>query len=164
MSWATWARGILINFKFHAVYKLYPITVQGSVTTNLGSQNWCWTESNKIALFSACINFYISLTKNTGLELHSWRLGRRLPLCAHHCISIEHIYNFLIGCALPRRKCLGALALSKLKHTWLKIEFLYLLFFEPHFCKKTITWCEKCMHIAQGNTQATLPWSWLLLV
>ena len=26
---------------------------------------------------------------------------------------------FLIGCSLPRRKCLGALALSKMKHTGL---------------------------------------------
>ena len=32
------------------------------------------------------------------------------------------IYNFLIGCPLPIRKCLGALALSKTKHTGLRVQ------------------------------------------
>ena len=43
-----------------------------------------------------------------------------------HCLgALEmltvQVYNFLIviGCPLPRRKCLGALSLSKLKHTGL---------------------------------------------
>ena len=36
-----------------------------------------------------------------------------------HCLGalelIQYIYNFLIGLPLPRRKCLGAFALSKRK-------------------------------------------------
>ena len=54
----------------------------------------------------------------------SRRQRRRLPPCPWSLpwcpwnAPVE-IYNFLIGCPLPRRKCLGALALSKTKHTGL---------------------------------------------
>ena len=54
------------------------------------------------------------------------RQQRRLPRCPLvnafvllKCSTVE-IYNFLIGCPfLPRRKCLGAPALSKMKYTGL---------------------------------------------
>ena len=34
-----------------------------------------------------------------------------------HCLGALEIYNFHIGTPLPKRKCPGALALSKTKHT-----------------------------------------------
>ena len=43
-----------------------------------------------------------------------------LPWCPWN--APVQICNFLIGCPLPRRKCLGALALSKTKHTALALH------------------------------------------
>ena len=45
-----------------------------------------------------------------------------------HCLGaleMLDIYNFLTGCPLPRRKWIGALALSKMKHTGL-IGYIYI--------------------------------------
>ena len=69
-------------------------------------------------------NKEIVMTKK-GRPDTSRRQQRRLPplplviaLVPLKC-SIE-IYNFLMGCPLPKRKCLGALTLSIKKHTGLK--------------------------------------------
>ena len=55
----------------------------------------------------------------------SWRQRKAIAsmppgrcLCCPWNATVE-MNNFLIGCPLPRRKCLGALALSKTKHTYL---------------------------------------------
>ena len=55
---------------------------------------------------------------NAGLILHGGNGGDcllPLPWCPWNA-PVE-ICNFLIGCPLPRRKCHGALALSKTRHT-----------------------------------------------
>ena len=64
-----------------------------------------------------------TMIKSPGLIL---RQQRRLPPCPLvidlvplKCSMVE-IYNFFIGCPLPRRKCLGAHALSEIKHKGLK--------------------------------------------
>ena len=60
-------------------------------------------------------------TVHSGLILHGGNEGdclrcpMSLPWCPRNA-PVE-IYNFLIGCPLPKKKCLGALALSKTKHT-----------------------------------------------
>ena len=66
-----------------------------------------------------------SIVTYTGLILHGGNGGDclRCPLSLPWCpwnAPVE-IYNFLIGCPLPKRNCLGALALSKTKHTALHI-------------------------------------------
>ena len=56
-----------------------------------------------------------------GLILHGGNEGDclRVPWSLPWCpwIAPVQICNFIIGCSLPRSKCLGALALSKTKHT-----------------------------------------------
>ena len=55
-----------------------------------------------------------------GNECDCLRCPLPLPWCPRNA-TVE-IYNFLIGCLLPKRKCLGALALSKTKHTGLILK------------------------------------------
>ena len=54
-----------------------------------------------------------------GLILETTNVIASMP--PGHCLgALEmpvEIYNFLIGCPLQRRKCLGVLFLSKMKHT-----------------------------------------------
>ena len=65
---------------------------------------------------------WVLLTSSwAGLILHGGNEGDCplvIALVPLKCYTVK-IYNFLIGCPLPRRKCLGALALSKTKHTGL---------------------------------------------
>ena len=53
-----------------------------------------------------------------GNKVNFLRAPCSLPWCPWNA-PVE-IYNFLIGCPLPRSECLGTLALSKTKHTVLK--------------------------------------------
>ena len=54
---------------------------------------------------------------NKGDCLHAhWSL----PWCL--CNAPREIYNFLIGCPLPKRKCLGVLAQSRTNHTGLVLS------------------------------------------
>ena len=67
-------------------------------------------------------DLHLNVCWNTGLILHGGdclRCPLVIALVPLKC-SVE-IYNFLIGCPLPKRKCLGALVLSKTKHTALGI-------------------------------------------
>ena len=66
-----------------------------------------------------------------GLILHGGNEGYclRCPLPLPWCpwnAPVE-IYNFLIGCHLPKRKYLGALAHLKMKHTALDIHFFFII-------------------------------------
>ena len=84
--------------------------------------------------FKACFTITIitramsHLPKNTGLVLHRGNEGDclRTPWSLPWCplIAPVEIYHFLIGCPLPRGKCISALALSKKpKQTGLKIQW-----------------------------------------
>ena len=58
-------------------------------------------------------------------ESQAWYFTKAIvSLHIHYCLACPwnapiEIYNFLTRCLLPRRKCLGALALSKMFHTGL---------------------------------------------
>ena len=80
----------------------------------------------------------IKFSGSPGLILHGGNGGDclRCPLPLPWCpwnAPVE-IYNFLIGCPLPKRKCLGALALSKTKHTALAMYVDFKNRNEKYFC------------------------------
>ena len=67
-------------------------------------------------------------TRLLGLILHGGNIGN----CLHAPWSLPwrpwnapiELYDFLKGCPLPMRKCLGAIVLSKTKHTGLVFNLL----------------------------------------
>ena len=96
----------------------------------------------------------------SGLILHGGNLGDclrvtwSLPWCPWNA-PVE-ICNFITGCPLPRRKCLGALALSKTKHTGLQFSlkkcFVYFfLVMKPRMPHK---WTNHCSSQAWINLEA----------
>ena len=60
-----------------------------------------------------------ALIRHIGIECNCLHATWSLPWCPWNA-SVK-IYNFLLGCPLPRRKCLGALALSITEHTGLSV-------------------------------------------
>ena len=68
------------------------------------------------------------------------------------------IYNFLIGCLLPRRKCLGALTLSKTNYTaLLPATFVFCFKQQKHLPTMVIPWlpahlCILLFFFLIGNT------------
>ena len=89
--------------------------------------------------------------------------------CRHapdHCLGAlkmlqSKIYNFLIGCPLPRRLCIGALALSKTKHTGPSNCWLFYYFLLQQFQRRPlkIPWRSigvACLLLAMGTTLLTI--------
>ena len=109
------------------------------------------------------------MSASPGLILHEGNEGDCLyaPWLLIWCSwnAPVQICNFIIGCPLPRRKCLGALALSKTKHTalWMincilsifsfTIRPLYWSkwFFHIHWCRKEILNTRKSAEKSQNE-------------
>ena len=108
-------------------------------------------------------NLTTSLTLHGGNGSDCLLCPLPLPWCPWNA-PVE-IYNFFIGCPFPKRKCLGALALSKTKHTGLllyRISTMQSL--NPTYC--TLFFIPGTLYLHQAAETATpainSPESWTL--
>ena len=118
-----------------------------------------WVKFNSSNYYDPNIKFqYLERIKGMAIRPDtSQGQWRRLPWCPWNA-PVE-IYNFIVGCPLPRRECLGALALSKMKltglcHTLVKTQKIncFNFYLNPTCCKVPCTNIVlKCPHWLDSN-------------
>ena len=104
----TWA---VLLFDCNDWYQIYHTWYGRQCLDKLPGSTFLWLELCFILLFcSACIEKTWEVWYFT---IHCLHVPWSLPLCPWN--ATVKIYNFLIGCPLPRRNCLGALSFFKSK-------------------------------------------------